>query len=129
MFLQRRRRAPIIPVNPQQRLARQQTQRVHHVVHFDGAPVPRVDPVHAVERDARARAVDVIDEEFPDEHGCVGVALADARDHFAGAHGDFGDSGDGEGLGGFSWDGVRGRSAYAEEGEVFAGEKGPGTFE
>lgn len=57
-----------------------------------------MDPVHAVDGDAGAFAVDVIDEEFADENGCVCVAFSDARDHFFGADGDFGYSWDGKGL-------------------------------
>lgn len=100
MFLQRCGTAPLVAVDPLQRLARKQTQRIHHLIHFYLRSVPRVDPVHAVEGDAGARAVNVVDEEFADEDRGVGVAFSYAGDHFARGDGDAGYAGDGEGLGG-----------------------------
>jgi hypothetical protein len=72
-----------------------------------------VDPIHAIYSNARAFAVDVVDQELAYKDGCIGIAFTNAIDHFAGADGNPGNSGDGEG---------------AEEGEIFAGEEGPGTF-
>jgi hypothetical protein len=98
MLLERGRLAPIVLVNPLECFANEQTQSVDHLVHLDLRTIPRVDPVHAVDGDAGALAVNIVDEKFADKNGRVGVAFAYARDHFFGADGDFGYSWDGEGL-------------------------------
>lgn len=85
MLLKRDRLSPVVLIDPLEGFAGEQAEGVDHLVHLDLVTVAGVDPVHAVQGDTCALAVNVIDEKLANEDGGVGVAFSYALDHFSGS--------------------------------------------